>query len=383
VTAAQTNPSRLTLGSGCRYTIGKALDDYAADRVLVVASPRAIAAADLPRLLDGRTVCWFDGFAPNPTLEHALAGRAAFDRHQPQAVLAVGGGSAIDTAKLIRGLPATAGDARRVLSGDLPPQPETPPPLLALPTTAGSGSEVTSFATVYVDGVKASLDRPSVRPEHALVDPDLLRGCPTPLSYACAFDALCHAVESYWSVRSTPESRTLALRALDLLADVFGPGLPAADDTTRSALARAATTAGMAIDITRTTAAHAFAYHLTAQYGVPHGVACLLNLIWVFDYNLDNVESHCIDPRGSEFVRERLRTVAAALDRLPRARATTAETLRELLASGGYATHLNGFGVNLDGVSSIVASGLASGRSTNNPVSLHPVSVGRHVAALV
>jgi alcohol dehydrogenase class IV len=276
-------------------------------RVLLVGSARAVESAGFAELLADLEVHRFSQFTPNPVLADALAGSAVRERCEPDLVVAVGGGSAIDTAKLLRSLPSGQPAALRMLSGDEPP-PRGRPPLVAVPTTAGSGSEVTSFATVYVGRVKASLDDPTVRPEHAVVDPDLLRSCPGPLMYAGAFDALCRAVESFWSARATPASRRLALCALDGVVRVLGGDPVHATDAERRTLAMSATAAGFAIDVTRTTAAHAFSYRLTARFGVSHGVACLLNLCWLLPYN----ERHGADPG----TRRDLAVLRSALDPL-------------------------------------------------------------------
>jgi alcohol dehydrogenase len=159
-----------------------------------------------------------------------------------------------------------------------------------VPTTAGTGSEVTRFATFYHDGRKVSLDADEVRPDVAIVDPALTDGCPPWLTWCCALDALAHAVESFWSTRATPRSREFAARALEALVPVLAAGGTIPATAGRDALSRAATLAGRAIDITRTTAAHAFAYPLTARLGVPHGHACALHLIW-----LAPLVEHCAD----------------------------------------------------------------------------------------
>lgn len=157
------------------------------------------------------------------------------------AFVAVGGGTVIDTTKLLRGL-----------DGDLPP-------FLAVPTTAGTGAEATRFAVYYDHGVKKSADDIHYLPTDQVLIPEFAE-TQTPYQKASTeFDAYAQAVESLWAVGATDESRGYARKALDLMANgeqMLGSYW-----------------AGRAIDISRTTAAHALSYYMTANYGIPHGHA--------------------------------------------------------------------------------------------------------------
>ena len=157
------------------------------------------------------------------------------------AYIAVGGGTAIDTAKLVRGLD------------------EPLPPFLAVPTTAGTGAETTRFAVYYDHGVKKSADDVRYLPTDQILISDFT-ATQSPYQRACTeFDAYAQAVESLWAVGATDESRAYARKALDLMA------------TGEQMLG--SYWAGRAIDISRTTAAHALSYYMTATYGIPHGHA--------------------------------------------------------------------------------------------------------------
>jgi alcohol dehydrogenase class IV len=339
--------------AGVRRRLPALVESLRAARVLVVASPRAARSSGVLDLRACAEVRQFTGFTPNPTIEQVLAGSGVRASWRPDLIVAAGGGSALDTAKLLRSLPASMDGALEVLSGRRPPD-EHRPPLIALPTTAGSGSEVTRFATVYVRGVKASLDHDSVLPDHALVDPDLLSDCPRRLASSCAFDALCHAVESYWSRRACPFSRALALAALRQLIPLLAGGrLTVSDGDGRDRLAHAATTAGLAIDHTRTTAAHAFAYKLTADHGVHHGTACLLNLIWVYRYNMRH-----LDPMPE--LAQALAALAPDGD--------VPAGLRALLTRAGLPDRLGAYGVRRRHLAALAEAGTCSARSANNPV---------------
>jgi alcohol dehydrogenase class IV len=277
VTAATTGP-RVIAGRGSAAGIAELL---AGRRVFAVASAGTAQRTGLADWLPpGATL--FQEFQPNPTAGQAMAAAAARSVAGADLVLGVGGGSALDVAKAARVLPADPARAAATIAGELAcDQAGAAAELVLVPTTAGTGSEVTRFATLYLRGRKVSLDAPCVRADVAVVDPALTGSCPAPLTWSCAFDAVAHAIESAWSARATSESRGYAMAALALLVPVLrGPaGLPPAAG--RDALSEAGTLAGRAIDITRTTAAHALAYPLTVHLGVPHGLACALNLTWL------------------------------------------------------------------------------------------------------
>jgi len=154
-------------------------------------------------------------------------------------------------------------------------------PIIAIPTTAGTGSEVTSWATVWntVAMKKYSLARETLYPETALVDPLLMLDLPRAITISTGLDALSHALESIWNVNANPVSSSLAevaargvIEVLPLLADDLR------NKPLRTRLARASLFAGLAFSNTRTALAHSLSYHLTLHHGVPHGIACSFSL---------------------------------------------------------------------------------------------------------
>lgn len=155
------------------------------------------------------------------------------------AFIAVGGGTVIDTTKLLRGF------------SDLP--------FLAAPTTAGTGAEATRFAVYYDHGKKCSADDVRYLPTDQILIPEFCESANAYQKASCAFDAYAQAVESLWAKGATEESRDYARKALGLM--------------TKGETLLASYWAGRAIDISRTTAAHAFSYYMTVTYGVPHGEA--------------------------------------------------------------------------------------------------------------
>lgn len=342
----------------------RAVARFRPSRILLVASDGALARTRVLERLAGHRVARFSGFTANPVLEDTLAGCRALRAADADLVIGLGGGSAMDTAKMIRVLPPRREEAAAVLRGAAPLAPDRPiPPLVVVPTTAGTGSEVTRFATVYVQGRKHSLDSPHARPDVAVVDPLLTASCPEPLSFSCAFDALAHALESYWSVRSTPESRLLAEQAGRGLAEVLAAlPAPVADRTRLSALS---IQAGLAIDRTRTTVGHAFAYPLTARHGIPHGLAAVLALSHLLPAAASG-EAECRDPRGAEFFAGRLSGLAGILG-VP-GPGDLGRALADLIERAGFPTDLGAYGIGARDIGAIVAEALGSNRADNAPV---------------
>lgn len=169
---------------------------------------------------------------------------------QVDAFIAVGGGTVIDTAKLLRGFSGI--------------------PFLAVPTTAGTGAEATRFAVYYDHGRKMSADDARYLPTDQVLIPEFCESASDYQKAACAFDAYAQAVESLWAKGATDESRSYAKKALEL-SGIYNRRIEQPEESSNQLLS--SYWAGRAIDISRTTAAHAFSYYMTATYGVPHGEA--------------------------------------------------------------------------------------------------------------
>ncbi|WP_329560607.1 iron-containing alcohol dehydrogenase [Kitasatospora sp. NBC_01266] len=356
-------------GTGRLPEVAGIVATHGTGRVLLVGSDAAVRRSGIERFLPAGTRR-FNGFSPNPRLQDVLDGCDLVARYQPDVVVGVGGGSAMDAAKLARVLPP--GDAGRhaVLHSDVGLLRTDAPALVLVPTVSGSGSEVTRFATVYDDGRKYSVDHARVLSTVSIVDPDLAATCPPAVAFSCVLDALAHAVESYWSLRSTADSRALAGEALVTLRQIAAGGRRRLDSAARVHIALSAIRAGRAIDVTRTTAAHAFAYPTTVRFGVPHGLACGLHLIWLLDHVASLVETDCVDPRGAEFVTARLDEIASLLGvEHPK---ESAHALESLVAAAGFATRLGMYGVTGADTAAIVGDGLGSVRAGNLPVRLPP-----------
>lgn len=345
-------------------------------RVLVVASPGTAArVAGVGALLADGAVGYHEVSA-NPTTRQALALSTVIDHLRPRVVVTVGGGSAIDLAKAARTLRPARSSLEAGLSGDPQALRTDPPYLLAVPTTAGTGSEVTPFATLYHGGKKVSLDVPGARPDHALLDGVLVTSCPPRVTVAAALDALCHAVESTWNRHATAVSLQYAAAAADTLVRCLAAGRPVAeqlDPEMGEQRLLAATAAGVAIAQTRTTAAHAFSYRLTAQQGLAHGFACALNLVWLAKHNWE----------ARDYGRDGLGHLLCRLGCHPGAdQGTPVPTVSRVLKAAADAGLVEFPRLTDAELSAQIAAGLAvRERADRNPVPLDPDRVREHIIA--
>jgi phosphonate metabolism-associated iron-containing alcohol dehydrogenase len=231
----------------------------------------------------GRPAVVVDTITPNPdfvTLAEQCA-RFADMVTADCVILALGGGSVIDAAKVFASGGQGFEPVRRYLETGRGEGELSAFPIVAVPTTAGTGSEVTSWATVWDTQRerKYSLARRELYPSHAAVDPELMLGMPRELTISTGLDALSHALESIWNRNANAVSTNHAVFAA---TELIGALPRLVDDLTNVALrtrvARAALFAGLAFSNTKTALAHSVSYPITLKYGIPHGFACSFTL---------------------------------------------------------------------------------------------------------
>ncbi len=252
----------------------------------------------------------FSDFQPNPLYESVVEGVKLLRNESCDSIIAVGGGSAMDVAKCIKAYCRMEGNGE---DGGFLKQEIRPNgiPFLAMPTTAGTGSEATRYAVIYYEGKKQSVTSESFIPETVLMDPDCLKTLPLYQKKATMCDALCHAIESFWSVNSTEESREYSREAIRGVIENMNGYL---DNTEagRKGMLLAANTAGKAINITQTTAGHAMCYKITSLFGCAHGHAAMLCDRVLYPWMTDNTDK-CIDPRGEAYLKLILDEIGQAL----------------------------------------------------------------------
>lgn len=253
-------------------------------------------------LLGERLIYIVEDVQPNPDVAQL---RGTYERFWQEAgdcqtVIAVGGGSAIDTAKaLIVGTQSGRFDELvALLATGKPFVPAHSKALIAVPTTAGTGSEVTPWATIWdTEGQKKySLHLDCTWPKVAIVDPGLMLTVPAGVTVSTGLDALSHALESIWNINANPVSDTFAISAIEDILECL-PLLrhDLGSKELRSRMALAALKAGLAFSNTKTALAHSISYEMTLRHGLPHGIACsftlplVLGLAWGHDEARDRV----------------------------------------------------------------------------------------------
>jgi phosphonate metabolism-associated iron-containing alcohol dehydrogenase len=302
------NPVSTVFGAGSLERIA----DLCPGKVALVTFPEAVQLGLVERvrgLLGERLVCVIDNVQPNPDVAWLREVHERFwaDHGDCDSVFALGGGSAIDTAKaLIVGTASGHFDELlELLASGKPFTPARYKRLIAAPTTAGTGSEVTPWATLWDAGrqKKYSLHLPCTWPQVALIDPQLMLSVPGAVTVSTGLDALSHALEAIWNHNANPISDTFAVSAIEDILDCL-PQLhqDLGNPELRTRMALAALKAGMAFSNTKTALAHSISYEMTLRHGLPHGIACsftlpmVLGLAWGRDGQRDRTLQKVFGP---------------------------------------------------------------------------------------
>jgi len=350
------NPVDLRLGAGALRDLPVLVGGR---RATLVVFPEAASLGLLARLsavLGSALVGVIDRTEPNPDVASLAALYRAFwaDPRAGDVIVAVGGGSVIDTAKAL--MVSTADGSFEalieLLASGKPLVPQRVKPLIAVPTTAGTGSEVTPWATIWdrAAGRKYSLHLPQTWPEAAIVDPELATSLPAGPTLAAGLDALSHALESIWNVNANPVSDTHAVAAArNVLRTLPALMLDLANPTLRARMSLAAAQAGLAFSNTKTALAHSISYDMTLHHGLPHGIACSFTLPMVLGRAL-----------GADAARDEVlaRIFDGALADAPAA-------LERFLEDLGVSTRFASYGVPPDEEARLVAAALDGVRGKN------------------
>jgi len=302
-------PTRLQFGRGRLRKLGEVAAGFGKSALLVgygdcSGLEETYARAEKLLAAAGLSVAPFYEVPPDPEADLGLAGARKATEVGAEVVVGLGGGSVIDAAKGIAALVRMGGTLWDYTGANPNARPVTEAlPLVAVPTTAGTGTEVSTVAVFTHQGVastpgvplKASISGPAVRPEVALVDPDLAVGSPPGLTAACGADALGHAIESCMSRRANPISSALAGRAVALIVEHLPRAVAEPDDPTpRQPLALAATLAGAAFSEAGVVVTHAIAQALGGVLHVPHGVGVAVGTPLNLRFNAEQcVEQYC------------------------------------------------------------------------------------------
>ncbi|MDI6741818.1 MAG: iron-containing alcohol dehydrogenase [Smithella sp.] len=291
-TFAFTGAKKIVFGRGSLLTLAAQIKDLQSKKPLVVIDKNLVQTGLLDQitkvLIPGGIKCSvFDKVVPEPPIELADEGAKLAVKNKCDIIIGVGGGSAMDVAKAIAVLATNKGSAVDYLGLNKVSQPGLPK--IMIPTTAGTGSEVT-FTAVFVRKnlkKKEGMNSPYLYPELALLDPDLTLTLPPAPTAQTGLDALCHAIESYTSVNASPMSEMFSLEAIALIAENLrtcvhdGKNIEA-----RERMLLGSLYAGIGLANAGVTAVHSLSYPLGGQYGVGHGLANTMLLPAVMAFNL-------------------------------------------------------------------------------------------------
>ena len=283
---------RILFGPGAVEKIGAEVQLLKAKKVLIVTDPGVIQAGLLESVKTslqsiGIPFLIFDGVEPDPRIEVVEKSTHVAKKEGIDLLIGFGGGSSLDIAKVTSILLTNPGEIDHFFGIDLVPNPGIP--VILVPTTAGTGSEVTPIAILSdtKEKLKKGIVSSTLFPEVAIVDPKLTLGLPPPVTALTGMDALTHAIEAYYSVNATPLTDLLALRAMELIskniriAFAHGENLIA-----RSSMMEGSLLAGIAFANAGVGAVHAFAYPLGGEFHLAHGLTNTLMLPYVMRYNI-------------------------------------------------------------------------------------------------
>jgi len=319
-----------------------------------------------PVMKEFKYIRFFD-FRLNPRVEDIKKGMEMFKKEKCDFVLAVGGGSVMDMGKAVSLLVTRKGKTEDYIRGELFGE-ERKIPSLMIPSTAGTGSESTHFSVVYIGKEKYSLSHPSLLPDYAILDPSFTENLSPYITACSGMDALCQAIESFWSVNSTEESRRYSKKAISLVFENIGTCVNKPDKKSRENMLIAANLAGKAINIAQTTAAHAVSYPITSYFNVPHGHAVALTLPYFIEFNYNISEKSLQDRRGVEFLNNIMKELLQTLE------ASSPEEGKEkvlnIMREINLETDLIKLGINRDNIDIIIKNGFNPQRVKNNPIIL-------------
>jgi alcohol dehydrogenase len=296
-----TGAKKIVFGNGSFSGLAEHLTELKVSRPLVVLDMNLAGTGfgeRLSALLDKAKIGFvlYDKAMPEPPIELADEGAKLAIRKRCDGVVGIGGGSAMDLAKAIAVLAANKGKAEDYLGMNKVPGPGLPK--IMVPTTAGTGSEVT-FTAVFIRKKlkkKEGMNSPYLYPELALLDPELTLTLPPHATAATGIDALCHAIESYTSINASPMSEMISLEAIRLISDNLRTAVHDGSNLeAREAMLLGSLYAGLGLANAGVTAVHSLSYPLGGKYGISHGLANTIMLPRVMAFNLPGAREKFVD----------------------------------------------------------------------------------------
>lgn len=320
------------------------------------------------QLKENSKIIHFNKIPSNPTYIDIYHAIRSCGNELPENIIAIGGGSVIDMAKACSGLMYLKDEEyfneKQILDSLKEKEylkHSTAIPIYAVPTTAGTGSEVTSWATVWdmESKIKYSIDAPWLLPKRAYMVAEFTKTMPSRLTLSTGLDALCQAIEAYWAKASNPMVKVLSKSAIEIIVEYLPKTLQDLDNLYfREKMCLGSLFSGLAFSNTRTTACHSISYPLTMKFGIEHGIACALTLSKVMTINLPSIDE--------------------ADELLSALNAKTPEQLQgwiDDLSNEIVKMRLSEFGISETDIDELVNLSFTQGRMDNNPVNIAPEDV--------
>ncbi|MBT3407417.1 phosphonoacetaldehyde reductase [Candidatus Woesearchaeota archaeon] len=323
------------------------------------------AKEKLDELIKNLNITHYFDFEVNPKFEDVLKGIDLFKQNNCELIISCGGGSAMDIAKSISILSSQKETNLRetVIKNSI--IEDNKYTHIAIPTTAGSGSEVTHFGVIYVNNKKYSLTHKSMKPNFYFLDPSLLMSNSEYQKATSGIDAFSQAIESFWSVNSNTESIEYSIKAIELLWHNLEDAVKTPTIENLQKIFLGSNYAGKAINIAKTTASHSISYPITTFFKISHGHAVYLTIPEMFYFNSNITEKDCNDKRGVNYVKEKMKKLQQMFGGNSFLEAK--QNLELFGKNLNLENLLSNLGINRENINLIIQNGFNPQRVKNNP----------------
>lgn len=308
----------------------------------------------------------YNDIAPSPSVEGVEKALNLFNKGNFDLIVAMGGGSVLDIGKSVSVFSANEGNIEDFLLKNRRIKKKGTP-LVLIPTTAGTGSEATHFAVIFIKKTKYSFANDKYIPsDYVIIDPELTYSLPKRVTAYTGMDAFSQAIESYWNINSTKDSKEYARKAIKLIMNNLLKAVHNPDKESRYNMAIAANYAGKAINITKTTACHAISYPITSYFNIPHGQAVALTLPAMVVFNSEVNNEDVLDLRGYDYVKETMKELITLIGTSTFNEAK--EKINEIMKNIGLESTLSNLGIkSQEEIEILIKNGFNPDRVKNNP----------------
>ena len=368
---------KILFGDEAILSFNKLVKSINPKRILIVTGKKSFRQSGASNMFYKTINCYekyiYDSFANDPSIEDVKIGLKIIKSFKPDLIIAIGGGSAIDMAKHLKifsvnnnNLEDKIINKRSLKNSNVP--------FIAIPTTSGTGSESTSFGVIYIKDKKYSVESQYLLPDYALIIPELGHKMSKTVRISTALDAYCQAIESYWSVNSTRSSKLYSGKAIKILKKYILKSLNG-DKKAQSEMFRAANYSGRAINIAKTTAAHAISYMLSRKYNLPHGYSVAITLGKFFVINEATNNTAIQDKRGSKYIRRNMKNLYKLMG-LDSAKSCE-KYWYALMSKLNLTVNTKNIGIKTDADIKFLVDNINIHRLKNNPIKLNPKIISK------